>query len=60
LDTLFIDDSLPVLRAARDFGIKNTLHINKPDSNKPKNYTKEFTSISNFSELMSNNDQLSV
>jgi len=59
-DTLFIDDSLPVLRAARDFGIKNTLHINKPDSNKPKNYTKEFTSISNFSELMSNNDRLSV
>ena len=60
LDTLFIDDSLPVLRAARNFGIKNTLHINKPDSNKPKNYTKEFTSISNFSELMSSNDRISV
>ena len=59
-NTLFIDDSLPVLRAARDYGIENTLHINKPDSNKQKNYTEEFISISNFSELMSNNDRLSV
>lgn len=49
---LFIDDSLSVLRAARDFGIAQVLAIRAPDSRLPERVVDEFASIRDFSELM--------
>lgn len=50
--TLFIDDSLPVLRAARRFGIAHLLAVSHPDSGGGPNDTGEFESIQWFTEIM--------
>ena len=50
--TLFIDDSLPVLRTARDFGIRNLLAMRKPDSRSPARDTGEFAALDSFEEIM--------
>ena len=49
--TLFIDDNLSVLRAARDYGIKHLLAICNPDSTKGVVDTAEFESLENFEAL---------
>jgi putative hydrolase of the HAD superfamily len=49
--TLFVDDSLPVLRAARDFGITYLRAVRLPDSQGPPKQSDEFIVIENFSEL---------
>lgn len=51
-ETLFIDDNLTVLRAAREFGIKNLCAIAKPDSRKPDQETAEFDVIHSFQDLV--------
>lgn len=43
--TLMIDDSLPVLRAAKAFGIKHLLTIAQPDSQHPPRQSDEFSNI---------------
>ena len=50
--TLFADDSLPVLRAARDYGVKHLVAMRRPDSQRPARDIVEFPSIESFSELM--------
>ncbi len=50
--TLFVDDSLPVLRAARDFGIKQLFAISRPDSGAPGQDTAEFPAIADLSGLL--------
>lgn len=50
--TLFIDDSLPVLRAAMGFGIAHLLAVSHPDSGSPPNDTGEFDSVRWFTEIM--------
>jgi len=50
--TLFCDDSLPVLRSARQYGIENLLAIYKPDSQRPEKDTEEFEGITYFREIM--------
>ncbi len=50
--TLLIDDSLPVLRSARDFGITHLVSISRPDSGMPKREAAEFPAIEDFRELM--------
>jgi len=50
--TLFIDDSLPILRTARDFGIRHLLAIRRPDSKSPPREIEEFTAIDGFDEIM--------
>jgi len=50
--TLFIDDSLPVLRTARDFGIGHILAVRKPDSRSPARDTGEFAAIDSFQDIM--------
>ncbi len=50
--TLFIDDSLPVLRTARAFGIRHLLAVRKPDSRSPARDTGEFAAIDSFEEIM--------
>ncbi|GMQ91939.1 MAG: GMP/IMP nucleotidase [Gammaproteobacteria bacterium] len=50
--TLFIDDSLPVLRSAQQYGIAYLLAIRQPDSKKAENPTGEFDAISTFREII--------
>jgi GMP/IMP 5'-nucleotidase len=50
--TLFVDDSLPVLRAARDYGIRHLRAVRLPDSKAPPKQTGDFIAIESFDELM--------
>lgn len=50
--TLFVDDSLPVLRAAQNYGFRWLMAITKPDSKEPLREVQEFPSIKDFSELI--------
>lgn len=50
--TLFADDNINVLRAARGHGIRYLIHIAKPSSRQPTRYCEEFTSVSAFDELL--------
>ncbi len=49
---LFIDDSVPVLRAARDFGIGCVLTVYQPDSAQPGTECEEFPTLRCFSDIM--------
>lgn len=50
--TLFIDDSLAVLAAARHFGIGQLLAISHPDSQKPVRQISEYPALPNFASLL--------
>lgn len=50
--TLLVDDSLPVLRAARDYGIKHLLAVRKPDTQRDEKDVEEFEAIYHFSDIM--------
>lgn len=49
---LLIDDSLPVLRAARDYGIAQLLAVKRPDSKRPEREIGEFAAIGSFREIL--------
>jgi len=50
--TLLVDDSLPVLRAAKAYGIGQLLAIRKPDTRREEKDVQEFDAIYHFSEIM--------
>jgi 5'-nucleotidase len=50
--TLFVDDNLDVLRAARAHGFPRLLAVLAPDSRQPPRRTDEFPAISDFSALL--------
>jgi HAD superfamily hydrolase (TIGR01509 family) len=50
--TLLIDDSLPVLRSARGYGIAHLLAIYQPDTRQPRKEVEEFAAIENFEQIM--------
>ena len=50
--TLFIDDSLPVLLAAREFGIRWLRAIRRPDQSQPARDTGEFAGVDSIAELI--------
>lgn len=50
--TLFVDDNLQVLRAARTFGLRWLLAVREPDSKAPARLVEDFDSIANFAELL--------
>jgi len=50
--TLLVDDSLPVLRSARIFGIRHLIAIRKHDSTRPARHITEFKAIEDFREIM--------
>ena len=50
--TLLVDDSLPVLRSARAFGIHHLVAVRKHDSTRPSRLITEFISIEDFREIM--------
>lgn len=50
--TLFVDDSLPVLRSAQAYGIAHLLAVCNPDSRQPHKDTGEFAGITSFAQVM--------
>ena len=50
--TLFVDDSLPILLSAKDYGFKYLLAVANPDSKKAINNIDGFNSITDFRSLI--------
>ncbi|MCX8018415.1 MAG: GMP/IMP nucleotidase [Rhodocyclaceae bacterium] len=50
--TLLIDDSLPVLDAAREFGIRHLIAVRTPDTRQPPKDTRDYPAIDSFAELL--------
>lgn len=50
--TLFVDDSLPVLRAAQSDGLGRLIAVRRPDSHQPAREINEFPSVESLAELM--------
>jgi putative hydrolase of the HAD superfamily len=50
--TLLVDDSLPVLRSARNYGIGHLLAVYQPDTRLPAKDVGEFAAIRRFAEIM--------
>ncbi len=50
--TLFVDDSIPVLDAARGFGIAWLRAVRVPDSHRPPQDTGDYVAVDGVSELM--------
>ena len=55
--TLLIDDSLPVLRSARGYGIAHLLAIYQPDTRQPRKEVGEFEAIERFEQIMPGSQQ---
>ena len=50
--TLLVDDSLPVLRSAREYGIAHLLAVRQPDSRQPEKDVADFAAIRRFGEII--------
>lgn len=50
--TLFVDDSLVILEAARQFGIGHLLAVSNPDSKKPVRDIDEFPAVQDYRYLL--------
>lgn len=50
--SLFIDDTLPILRSARDFGVAHLLAVKEPDSRKGPKDTAEFAAVEDYRDLI--------
>lgn len=50
--TLFVDDSLTILKSAQQFGIKHLLGVANPDSQKPSNHYQGFPMVSDYRILL--------
>jgi 5'-nucleotidase len=50
--TLFVDDSLTILQAAKDYGIAHLLAISNPDSQKPQVQISEFPAVHDYGVLL--------
>jgi 5'-nucleotidase len=49
---LFVDDSLPVLRAARAHGVAQVFAVAQPDSTAPPHIVEDFPAVHSVSELL--------
>jgi len=50
--SLFIDDTLPILRSAREFGVTHLLAVKEPDSRKGPKDTAEFAAVEDYRDLI--------
>jgi putative hydrolase of the HAD superfamily len=50
--TLFVDDSLPILQASATFGIAHQLAVSNPDSKKPNKETEQWLATADYRELI--------
>lgn len=51
-NTLLVDDSLPVLRSAQEYGMGILLCVHRPDSQAPDKDVGEFEAIRSFADIM--------
>lgn len=50
--TLFVDDSLPILRSAQTYGIKHLLAVANPDSKQETRIITEFPAITDYRDIV--------
>lgn len=50
--TLFVDDSLPILRAAEEFGIAHLLAVANPDSKQPAKTIDAFPAVTDYTQII--------
>jgi HAD superfamily hydrolase (TIGR01509 family) len=50
--SLFIDDTLPILRSARTYGVAHLLAVHEPDSRKGPKDTEEFAAVMDYRQLL--------
>jgi putative hydrolase of the HAD superfamily len=50
--TLFVDDGVAILQAAKDFGIQYLLGVNNPDSQQPNRNITEFPATHDYRQLI--------
>lgn len=50
--SLFIDDTLPILRSARAYGVQHLLAVREPDSRKGAKDTEGFDAVDDYRELI--------
>ncbi|WP_110948718.1 GMP/IMP nucleotidase [Pseudomonas bohemica] len=50
--SLFIDDTLPILRSAGRYGVRHLLAVREPDSRKGPKDTEEFAAVEDYRELV--------
>jgi 5'-nucleotidase len=50
--SLLVDDSLPVLDSARDYGIRHLLAVLRPDTRLPTKATGAYAAISSFADIV--------
>jgi len=50
--SLFIDDTLPILRSAQAFGVGHLLAVKEPDSKKGPKDTGEFAAVEDYRDLI--------
>ena len=50
--TLLVDDSVPVLRSARAYGIAQLVTVQRPDSKQPLKHAEEFAAIHSFRDIL--------
>lgn len=50
--TLLVDDSLPVLKAAKEYGLSYLRAVRKPDTQREAKDSGEFTAIDSFQDIM--------
>jgi putative hydrolase of the HAD superfamily len=50
--SLLVDDSLPVLRSAKEYGIAHLLAVRNPDSKLPEKDVGEFAAIHSFKDIL--------
>jgi putative hydrolase of the HAD superfamily len=50
--TLFVDDSLTILEAAKTFGIKHLLAVSNPDSKQPAREITAFPAVTDYRDIL--------
>ena len=50
--SLFIDDTLPILRSARRYGVAHLLAVRQPDSKRGPRDTEEFEAVEDYRKLL--------
>ena len=51
--TLFVDDTVPVLHSANEFGVSHLVQVMRPDTSRPRKSDAEFTGVESVAELVS-------
>ena len=50
--TLFVDDSQPVLRSARDYGVRMLVTVTRPDTSEPAKQGSEFRGVEGVGDML--------